>query len=30
MRDLINHHVKEQEGPGLGCACREFDAAARE
>src|SRR3989440_12951044 len=26
LRELVNHHVKEEEGTGFTCARREFDA----
>ena len=30
LSDLIDHHVREEEGEGFSCARREFDAAALE
>jgi hemerythrin superfamily protein len=30
LRDLIEHHVEEEEGTGFTCARQEFDAAALE
>jgi hemerythrin-like domain-containing protein len=30
LRELISHHVKEEEGTGFSCADREFDAAGLE
>ena len=30
LRELIGHHVKEEEGTGFSCAAREFDSAALE
>jgi hypothetical protein len=30
LRELINHHVKEEEGAGFSCAQREFDTATLE
>ena len=27
LRELVNHHVKEEEGTGFTCARREFDSA---
>ena len=30
LRDLIDHHVKEEEDEGFSCARREFDAPALE
>ena len=30
LRELVNHHVKEEEGTGFSCANKEFDAATLE
>jgi hemerythrin superfamily protein len=30
LRELVAHHVKEEESTGFSCANREFDAATRE
>jgi hypothetical protein len=30
LKELIDHHVKEEEGTGFSCAQREFDVAALE
>jgi len=30
LKELINHHVEEEEGAGFSCAQREFDAATLE
>jgi hemerythrin-like domain-containing protein len=30
LRELVNHHVKEEEGTGFRCAAAEFDAATLE
>jgi hemerythrin-like domain-containing protein len=30
LRELVNHHVKEEEDTGFGCARREFDAETLE
>jgi hemerythrin-like domain-containing protein len=30
LRELINHHVKEEEGAGFSCARHEFDSVALE
>lgn len=30
LSELVNHHVKEEESTGFGCAKREFDAATLE
>ena len=30
LRELVNHHVKEEEGTGFACARREFDSEGLE